>query len=225
MANRTRALLTIYIPRFLGLLQHVEIHSEIMTGSGETGSGETHFTIVSSTAGGPVAFWLTLWMLVLAGIVFLCCIFCHSKEAKAGMTLMQACMAATKAACRGVLGLVLSGLLFCMSASGTSVNSEDTSSPRSQLGEPRFTRLVEEAAEVPPPPPRGRREEVEAEAPPPPPPPRGRREEVEAEAAPAAEKARGTIEAIEASVEAFRSGSIGGKEVIEYRVQARTILV
>lgn len=199
----------------------------IETGSGETGSGETppHITIVSPTAGGPAAFWLTLWLLLLAGVVFLGCVFCHSKEAKAGMTLMQACMAATKAACRGVLGLVLSGLLFCMSASGTSVNSEETSSPRSQLGEPRFTRLVEEAAEVPPPPPRGRREEVEAEAPPPPPPPRGRREEVEAETAAAAKKAHGAIEAIEASVEAFRSGSIGGKEVIEYRVQARIILV
>ena len=199
----------------------------IETGSGEKGSGETppHITIVSPTAGGPAAFWLTLWLLLLAGVVFLGCVFCHSKEAKAGMTLMQACMAATKAACRGVLGLVLSGLLFCMSASGTSVNSEETSSPRSQLGEPCFTRLVEEAAEVPPPPPRGRREEVEAEAPPPPPPPRGRREEVEAETAAAAKKAHGAIEAIEASVEAFRSGSIGGKEVIEYRVQARIILV
>ena len=199
----------------------------IETGSGEKGSGETppHITIASPTAGGPAAFWLTLWLLLLAGVVFLGCVFCHSKEAKAGMTLMQACMAATKAACRGVLGLVLSGLLFCMSASGTSVNSEETSSPRSQLGEPCFTRLVEEAAEVPPPPPRGRREEVEAEAPPPPPPPRGRREEVEAETAAAAKKAHGAIETIEASVEAFRSGSIGGKEVIEYRVQARTILV
>ena len=199
----------------------------IETGSGEKGSGETppHITIVSPTAGGPAAFWLTLWLLLLAGVVFLGCVFCHSKEAKAGMTLMQACMAATKAACRGVLGLVLSGLLFCMSASGTSVNSEETSSPRSQLGEPCFTRLVEEAAEVPPPPPRGRREEVEAEAPPPPPPPRGRREEVEAETAAAAKKAHGAIETIEASVEAFRSGSIGGKEVIEYRVQARIILV
>ena len=181
----------------------------IETGSGETGSGETppHITIVSPTAGGPAAFWLTLWLLLLAGVVFLGCVFCHSKEAKAGMTLMQACMAATKAACRGVLGLVLSGLLFCMSASGTSVNSEETSSPRSQLGEPCFTRLVEEAAEVPPPPPRGRREEVEAET------------------AAAAKKAHGAIETIEASVEAFRSGSIGGKEVIEYRVQARIILV
>ena len=221
MANRTRALLTIYIPRFLGLLQHVEIHSEIMTGSGETGSGETHFTIVSSTAGGPVAFWLTLWMLVLAGIVFLCCIFCHSKEAKAGMTLRQAGVAVTKAACRGVLGLVLSGLLLCMSA-GASVHPEETSSATkptrgSQLAEPRFTRLVEEAAEEeeateapPPPPPR----HTMSEPSPPSPPPR------RAVVAAAEEKARG---AIEANVEAFRSGSIGGKEVIEYRVQARAV--
>ena len=178
----------------------------IETGSGETGSGETppHITIASLTEGGPAAFWLTLWLLLLAGVVFLGCVFCHSKEAKAGMTLMQACMAATKAACRGVLGLVLSGLLFCMSAS---VSSKETSSPRSQLGEPRYTRLAEEAAGAPPPPSRGRREEVEAEA------------------AAAAEKARGAIEAIEASVGAFRSGSIGGKEVTEYRVQARTILL
>ena len=181
----------------------------IETRLGETGSGETppHITIASLTEGGPAAFWLTLWLLLLAGVVFLGCVFCHSKEAKAGMTLMQACMAATKAACRGVLGLVLSGLLFCMSASGASVSSKETSSPRTQLGEPRFTRLVEEAAEAPPPPPRGRREEVEAEA------------------AAAAGKARGAIEAIEASVGAFRSGSIGGKEVTEYRVQARTILL
>ena len=198
-------------------------HSEIMTGSGETGSGETpvHFTIVSSTAGGPAAFWLTLWMLLLAGVVFLCCIFCHSKEAKAGMTLRQAGVAVTKAACRGVLGLVLSGLLLCMRA-GASVCPEETSSATkptrgSQLAEPRFTRLVEEAAE----------EEEAAEAPPPPPPrhtmsepsppsPPPRRAVVAA----AEEEARG---AIEANVEAFRSGSIGSKEVIEYRVQARAV--
>ena len=194
----------------------------IETGSGETGSGETppHISIASPTACGPAAFWLTLWLLLLAGLIYLGCVFCHSKEAKAGMTLRQAAVAVTKAACRGVLGLVLSGLLFCMRASSASVNSKETSSPRSQLGEPRFTRLVEEAAEAPPPPPRGRREEVEAEAPPPPPPPppRGRHEELEAEKACGAID---TIEAIEASVKAFRSGSIGGKEVIEYRVQAR----
>jgi len=173
-------------------------HTVNKTGSGEPGSGETppHFTMAAP--GGPVAFWLTLWLLLLAGVIFLGCVFCHSKEAKGGMSGRQACVAVTKAACRGVLGLILSGLLLC-------VNSKPPQG--SQLGEPCFMRLVEEAAEAPSPPPRGRREEVEAKAPPPP--PRGRREEVEA---------------IEANVEAFRSSSIGGKEVIEYRVQARALL-
>jgi hypothetical protein len=169
----------------------------------------TNFAIVSPAAGGVVAFWLTLWLSLLAGVIFLGCVFCHSKEAAAGMTARHALVETLKAACRGVLGLLLSGLLWCMRASGASVSAEEmreASSPAKH-----FTRLGEEAPEAPTPPPRGRREEVEAEA-------------AEAEEAEKEEEARGAIEAIEARVEAFRSSSIEGKEVVEYRVQARTIL-
>ena len=165
----------------------------------------TNFAFVSPAAGGVVAFWLTLCMLLLAGVIFLGCVFCHSKEAAAGMTARHALVEALKAACRGVLGLLLSGLLWCMRASGASVSPEET-----REVQPRFTRLVEEAPEAPTPPPRGRREVVEAEA-------------AEAEEA-EEEEARGAIEAVEARVEAFRSSSIEGKEVVEYRVQARTLL-
>ena len=165
----------------------------------------TNFAFVSPAAGGVVAFWLTLCMLLLAGVIFLGCVFCHSKEAAAGMTARHAFVEALKAACRGVLGLLLSGLLWCMRASGASVSPEET-----REAQPRFTRLVEEAPEAPTPPPRGRREVVEAEA-------------AEAEEA-EEEEARGAIEAVEARVEAFRSSSIEGKEVVEYRVQARTLL-
>ena len=177
----------------------------------------TNFAIVSPAAGGVVAFWLTLWLLLLAGVIFLGCVFCHSKEAAAGMTARHALVETLKAACRGVLGLLQSGLLVCMRASGASVSAEEmreASSPakHSQGSQPRFTRLVEEAPEAPTPPTRGRREEVEAEA-------------AEAEEAEKEEEARGAIEAIEAHVEAFRSSSIEGKEVVEYRVQARTILL
>ena len=122
------------------------------------------------------------------------------------MTARHALVEALKAACRGVLSLLLSGILWCMRASGASISPEETSE-----AQPRFTRLVEEAPEAPTPPPRGRREEVEAEA-------------AEAEEAEKEEEARGAIEAIEARVEAFRSSSIEGKEVVEYRVQARTLL-
>ena len=38
----------------------------------------TNFAFVSPAAGGVVAFWLTLCMLLLAGVIFLCCVFCHS---------------------------------------------------------------------------------------------------------------------------------------------------
>ena len=121
------------------------------------------------------------------------------------MTARHALVEALKAACRGVLSLLLSGILWCMRASGASIGPEETSE-----AQPRFTRLVEEAPEAPTPPPRGRREVVEAEV----------AEAAEAEK----EEARGAIEAVEARVEAFRSSSIEGKEVVEYRVQARTLL-
>jgi hypothetical protein len=120
------------------------------------------------------------------------------------MTARHALVEALKAACRGVLSLLLSGILWCMRASGASISPEETSE-----AQPRFTRLVEEAPEAPTPPPRGRREVVEAEV----------AEAAEAEK----EEARGAIEAVEARVEAFRSSSIEGKEVVEYRVQARTL--
>ena len=42
---------------------------------------------------------LPLCMLLLAGVIFLCCVFCHSEEAAAGMTARHALVEALKAAC------------------------------------------------------------------------------------------------------------------------------
>ena len=63
-----------------------------------------------------VTFFVALYynmfsLMLLAGGIFLGCVFCHSKEAAAGVTARHAFVEALKAACRGVLSLLLSGLL------------------------------------------------------------------------------------------------------------------
>ena len=48
------------------------------------------------------------------------------------MTARHALVEALKAACRGVLSLLLSGILWCMRASGASISPEETSVRRSR---------------------------------------------------------------------------------------------
>ena len=170
----------------------------------------------ASTAG-SVSFWLTLVLVLLAACVFLGCVFCHSKEAKAGMTLAAAGTTLAKAACRGVLTFVLSCLLLCTSSSeATRVCPTQGAQP----AEPPFTRLVEETADDEDGA-SGRMEQLHSD------------EKVVVAQESAAEEDAATVEvlaeeavaavaagAIEANVKAFRSSIIGGKEVVEYRVQA-----